>query len=96
MDDEEWFKNIEIIIDSTNKGRRMGAAEAFAKLMTFSRANEGNFDNIIERVINAFFQNEATSEGKSLAEWLETNGKALEYMVEWDNMIADIMNYEEE
>jgi len=90
------YENLEIIVDSVNRGRKMGVAEAFTKFMAFSRDNEGKHDDVIEKVMNAFFKNEAASEGKNLTEWLDMHSEAIEDMVEWDNAIAGIMNYEEE
>lgn len=84
-----------IALNSVSRGRRMGNAETLYRLMVFSEELEDKYKDAVEKVIDAFFLNQATLEGKEVSEWLKIHMEAIEDMVEWDNNIQDLISHSE-
>ena len=82
-------------LDSVTRGRRMGNAEILYRLMVFSEELEDKYKDAVEKVIDAFFLNQATHEGKEVSEWFKIHMEAIEDMVEWDNNIQNLTSHSE-
>ena len=95
MSTESEYKNLALEFNSVSRGRRMGNAETLHRLMVFSEELEGKYKDAVEIVIDAFFLNEATNEGKEITEWFKIHIEALEDMAEWDNYIQDLISNSE-
>jgi hypothetical protein len=95
MSDKDEYKDMAIALNSVSRGRRMGNAETLHQLMVFSEELEGKYKDAVEIVIDAFFLNEATQEGKEVSEWFKIHMEALEDMAEWDNYIQDLISNSE-
>jgi len=95
MNTENEFKNLALELNSVSRGRRMGNAEMLYQLMLFSEELEDKQKDAVQLVIDIFFLNEATNEGKETSEWIKTHLEALEDMAEWDDMVQDLISNSE-
>jgi hypothetical protein len=92
MSTDNEYKNLAMELNSVSRGRRMGNAEILHRLMVF---NEELQEEAASIVIDAFFLNEATNEGKKTSEWIKMHLEALEDMAEWDDMVQDLISNSE-
>jgi len=95
MSTENEYKNLALELNSVSRGRRMGNAEMLHRLMVFSEELEDKQKDVVQIVIDAFFLNEATNEGKNTSEWIKMHLEALEDMAEWDDMVQDLISNSE-
>jgi hypothetical protein len=95
MSAKEEYIDMAMALDSVTRGRRMGNAEILYRLMVFSEELEDKYKDAVEKVIDAFFLNQATHEGKEVSEWFKIHMEAIEDMVEWDNNIQNLISHSE-
>jgi hypothetical protein len=95
MSTENEYKNLALELNSVSRGRTMGNAEILHRLMVFSEELEDKQKDAVQIVIDAFFLNEATNEGKEISEWFKIHIEALEDMAEWDDMVQDLISNSE-